>query len=73
MVLLGHRRLVDVIVGGDAVVVRNLGQLLHIVHVVMADVDIEHHRVAVVMLPLDQVVKVSDESARAPSAATFVP
>ena len=46
------------VVGRDAVVVSNLGQLLNIVHVVMADVDIEHHRVAVVMLPLDEIIEV---------------
>jgi hypothetical protein len=47
-----------VIVGRDAVVVRNLSEFLHIVHVVAADVDIEHHRVAVVMLPLHEIFKV---------------
>ena len=39
-------------------VVSNLGQLLNIVHVVAADIDIEHHRIAVVVLPLHQIFKV---------------
>ena len=57
MVLLGHRRLVDVIIRRDAAIVSNLGQFLHIVHIVMADVDIEHDRVAVITLAFDQIVK----------------
>ena len=56
--LLGHRRLANVIVGRDAVVVRQLGQLPHIVHVVAADVDVEEHRVAVLVLLLHQVIEV---------------
>ena len=61
VVLLHHRRFVDVIVGSDAVVMRNLCQLAHVVHVVAADVDVEHHCVAIVMLPLNQVIEVRSD------------
>ena len=39
--LVHQGRFVDVVVGGDAVIVRDLGQLADIVHVVAADVDVE--------------------------------
>jgi hypothetical protein len=59
--LLRHRRLVDVVVSRDAVVVSDRSQFLHIVHVVMTDVDIEHDCVTVVMLPFDKVVEVRSD------------
>ena len=58
VILLHHRRFVDVIIGCDAVVVGDFRKLAHVVHVVAADVDIEHHSVAIVMLSLDQILKI---------------
>ena len=41
--LLNHGRLVDVIVGGDTVIVGDLGQLLDILEVRPADVHVEEN------------------------------
>ena len=52
VVLLEHRRFVDVVVGGDPVVVGDFGELLDIVHIVPADVHVEENgRAVLVLLP----------------------
>src|ERR1700733_1805213 len=56
-ILLQQRRLVDVIIGRDAVVASYLGKLSHIVEVVAADIDIEEDREAMPILLADQVVE----------------
>ena len=56
--LLCQRRLADVVVGGDAIVVRDLGEFADIVHVVAADVDVDEYRVPITELALDQVIEV---------------
>src|SRR5437879_11239190 len=51
VLLLNHGRSVDVIIRGDAVFVRNLCQLLHILNIIIAtNVDVEEDRVSVLVL-----------------------
>ena len=57
LILLKQRRFIDVVVGGDAVVVGDLGQLPHVVEIVAADIDVEEDGVAVSVLLADQVVE----------------
>jgi len=47
-----------VVIGGDAVIARNLGKLPDIIQIVAADVDIEKYVVSVLILLLDQVVEI---------------
>ncbi len=56
--LLGHRRLANVIVSRDTVVVRQLGQTPHVFQIVAADIDVQETRVAVLVLLLHHVVEV---------------
>ena len=50
--LVHHRRFVDVVVGCDAMIVRDFSKLPHVVHVVLADIDIEEDGVAILILLL---------------------
>ncbi len=56
--LVNHRRLIDVVIGGNAMGAGNLGKPLHVFEVVAADVDIEEDRLAVIVLPTDEIIKV---------------
>ncbi len=58
--LVHHRRLVDVVIGGNAVIVCYLRQLSNITSMLLktADVDIEENRIAVLVLFLDQIVEI---------------
>ena len=58
VILLHHRRFVDVKGDGDAVVVRDGGELFHVINVGAADVGIEKQGVAVAVLPPHKVVEV---------------
>jgi hypothetical protein len=58
VILLGHGRFVDVVIRRNAAVMSNLSQFFNIVHIVMADVDIEHHGIAIITLPLDEIIEV---------------
>ncbi len=54
VVLFEHRCFVDVVVGGNAVVVSVFGELSDVLQVVAADIDVEKHQVAIdVLLPQD--------------------
>ena len=54
VVLFEHRSFIDVIVGGDTMVVSVFGELSDIFQVIAADVDVEKDQVAVhVLLPQD--------------------
>jgi hypothetical protein len=56
--LIHHGRLINVVVRCDSVIVRDLGELFHILHVVAADVDVKEDAVSVVVLLFHQVVEV---------------
>jgi len=43
LVLLQQRRLIDVVVGGDATIMGYLRQLPHIVQIIAADVDVQEN------------------------------
>src|SRR5215469_1217784 len=58
LVLLEHRSFVDVIVGGNAMVVCILGELSNVERVVSADVHVEKHHVPVQVLLLQQMLEV---------------
>ena len=58
VILLHHRRLVDVEGDGDAVVVRDFGQLFHVFDVCAADVGVEKHGIAVAVLAFDEIVEI---------------
>ncbi len=52
LILLEHRRFIDVIVGRYVVIVRIVGQLPHVLEVIAADIHIEKDHVPVdVLLP----------------------
>jgi hypothetical protein len=56
--LLHHRGFVDVEGDGDAVVVRELGELFDALDVAAADVGVEEHGVAVTVLAADEIVEI---------------
>src|SRR5208282_1725705 len=58
MFLLQQRRFADVIVGCDAVVTGQLGQLPDVFQIIAANVDIEENRVSVLVLLAHQVIKI---------------
>ena len=58
IVLFEHWSFVDVVVGGNAVVVRVFGQFSDIFHVVAANVDVEKHEVAIDVLFSQDVFQV---------------
>ena len=63
LILLDEWRLIDVIIGGDAILVCDLGKLPNVVKIVAADIDVEENRVAVSVLLPNQVIKLlSDRS-----------
>src|SRR5271156_1728739 len=55
--LLNQRRFVQVIIGRNAVFACNLGQLLYILHVIAAYVDVEEYGIAVFVLLANQVIE----------------
>lgn len=58
MILLDHRRLVEMIIRRNAVIAGDLRQLLHIFHVVAADVDVEKHGASVLIFSAHQVIEI---------------
>jgi hypothetical protein len=59
--LLGHRRFDDVIVGGDAAIVRELGQPADVLRIRAGDAHVEEHGVPVAILLPNQMVKVGPD------------
>ena len=58
LVLLDHGRFVDVVIGGDAILVREFGDLAHVFEIVAADIQIEENHVAVDVLLAQQVLEI---------------
>ncbi len=62
MILLGHRRFVDVIIGSKTVIVRDLGQFLHVILIDVRDIDVDHRSVTVIVFLLDHVIKIRPDA-----------
>ena len=58
LILFEHRRLVDVVVGGETVRVGIFCELPSVIMIVAADVDVEEHHVAIHVLFADEIFKV---------------
>ena len=56
-ILLEQWRLIDVIVGRDAVVVSDFGELPNVIEVIAADIDVEKDGIAIPVLLANQVIE----------------